>query len=248
MAGHAPRQPERPYVVAHVAVSVDGATTGLEPDVGRFYELAGTWNEDVTLAGSDTILAQEQALVSAPRPGPAQNGPLLAVVDGKGRVRQWDALRDVGHWSGVLALYCAKTPPRPAGQKVEELVTGTDRVDLANALAELGRRAGVETAGERAEVRDAMCRVRPGLRRLDDLVRDDRRGLRDVDREGVQDGALIAGGLLDEVSLLVHPLLAGGRDNPRWYGSADAPGRALDLISVDAQDGGLVWVRYRVRR
>ena len=40
MAGHAPRQPERPYVVAHVAVSVDGATTGLEPDVGRFYELA----------------------------------------------------------------------------------------------------------------------------------------------------------------------------------------------------------------
>ena len=202
--------------MAHVAVSVDGATTGLEPDVGRFYELAGTWNEDVTLAGSDTILAQEQALVSAPRPGPAQNGPLLAVVDGKGRVRQWDALRDVGHWSGVLALYCAKTPPRPAGQKVEELVTGTDRVDLANALAELGRRAGVET------------------------VR--------VDSGGALNGALIAGGLLDEVSLLVHPLLAGARDNPRWYGSADAPGRALDLISVDAQDGGLVWVRYRVRR
>ena len=43
----------RPHVVAHVAVSLDGATTGFEPDVGRFYELARTWSEDVTLAGAD---------------------------------------------------------------------------------------------------------------------------------------------------------------------------------------------------
>lgn len=112
----------RPHVVAHVAVSVDGATTGFEPDVGRFYELAGTWQEDVTLAGSDTILAQEQALASAPRPGPAEGGPLLAVVDGRGRVRQWEALREVGHWSGVLALYAEATPPRPADRPVPELV------------------------------------------------------------------------------------------------------------------------------
>jgi 2,5-diamino-6-(ribosylamino)-4(3H)-pyrimidinone 5'-phosphate reductase len=216
VAGHVTTQRARPYVVAHVAVSVDGATTGFAPDVGRFYELAGTWNEDLTLAGSGTILAQESALASAPRPGPARNGPLLAVVDGKGRVRQWDALREVGHWSDVLALYCAKTPPRPAGQTVGELVTGTDRVDLAHALAELGRRAGVAT------------------------VR--------VDSGGALTGALIAGGLLDELSLLVHPLLAGGPDPPRWYGPGEVPDNALDLVSVEALGGGLVWMRYRLRR
>ena len=94
----------RPHVVAHVAVSLDGATTGFEPDVGRFYELARTWSEDVTLAGADTVLAQEEALAAAPRPGPAADAPLLAVVDGRGRVRQWEALRDCGHWSGVIAL------------------------------------------------------------------------------------------------------------------------------------------------
>jgi 2,5-diamino-6-(ribosylamino)-4(3H)-pyrimidinone 5'-phosphate reductase len=197
--------------VAHVAVSLDGATTGFEPDVARFYALAGTWNEDVTLAGSDTILAQEQALAAAPRPGPAPSGPLLAVVDGRGRVRQWDALRDVGHWSSVLALYCAATPPRPAGQKVPELVTGTDRVDLAAAIRQLG----------------------PGTVR--------------VDSGGALTGALLAAGLLDEVSLLVHPLLAAGAQR-RWYGSAAVPGGGLDLISADTQDGGLVWLRYRVVR
>src|SRR5918999_4675036 len=120
----APGPTQRAYVVAHIAVSVEGATTGFEPDVGRFYELAGTWREDVTLAGSDTILAQEQALASAPRPGPAEGGPLLAVVDGRGRVREWEALRDVGHWSDVLALYAEATPRRPGSGSVQELVVG----------------------------------------------------------------------------------------------------------------------------
>src|SRR5918999_835909 len=123
----APGPTQRAYVVAHIAVSVEGATTGFEPNVGRFYELAGTWREDVTLAGADTILAQEEALASAPRPGPAEGGPLLAVVDGQGRVREWEALRDVGHWSDVLALHAAATPPRLAGRAVAEVVSGGDR-------------------------------------------------------------------------------------------------------------------------
>jgi 2,5-diamino-6-(ribosylamino)-4(3H)-pyrimidinone 5'-phosphate reductase len=96
--------PPYPYVVVHVAVSLDGATTGFDADAGRFYELVPTWQEDVTLAGADTILAQQDALAVAPRPGPAADGPLLAVVDGRRRVQQWEALRDCGHWSDVIAL------------------------------------------------------------------------------------------------------------------------------------------------
>jgi 2,5-diamino-6-(ribosylamino)-4(3H)-pyrimidinone 5'-phosphate reductase len=202
--------------VAHVAVSVDGATTGFEPDVGRFYELAGTWQEDVTLAGSDTILAQEQALASAPRPGPAEGGPLLAVVDGRGRVRQWDALREVGHWSGVLALYAEATPPRPADRPVPELVVGAERVDLAGALHALGRRHGA-----------AVVRVDSG---------------------GSLVGALLAAGLVDEVSLLVHPRLAGAPDGRRWHGSAPPPAAALELVGSETFEDGLVWLRYHIRR
>jgi 2,5-diamino-6-(ribosylamino)-4(3H)-pyrimidinone 5'-phosphate reductase len=76
-----------PHTVLHVAVSLDGATTGFEPDLGAFYGLAGRWNEDVTLVGADTILAQEPALAEAPPgPGPDPRAPLLAVVDSRGRV------------------------------------------------------------------------------------------------------------------------------------------------------------------
>ena len=104
-----------PHVVVHVAVSLDGATTGFDPDVERFYALARTWREDLTLAGADTILAQERALAAAPRPGPAADGPLLAVVDGRGRVREWEALRDCGHWSDVIALQRLAAEPLDDG-------------------------------------------------------------------------------------------------------------------------------------
>ncbi|RVX42912.1 2,5-diamino-6-(ribosylamino)-4(3H)-pyrimidinone 5'-phosphate reductase [Nonomuraea polychroma] len=202
---------QRPYVVVHVGMSVDGATTGFQPDVARFYQLAQTWTEDLTLAGADTILAQEEALAQAEGPGPAEGGPLLAVVDGRGRVTQWEALRDAGHWSDVVALHCASTPERPPGRQVRELVTGADRVDLAEALRALGRDDGVR------------------------VVR--------VDSGGGLTGALMTAGLVDEISLLVHPCLAGERATRFWYGSAPA---AAPLILATAQSlpDGLVWLRY----
>lgn len=213
MTRGAPSPARRPYVVAHVAVSVEGATDGFQPDLGRFYELAETWSEDLTLVGSDTILAQEQALAASPSPGPAANGPLLAVVDGKGRVREWEALRNAGHWAGVIALHAEATPPRPAGRAVPEIVVGADRVDLAAALKTFAQR-GIE------------------------VVR--------VDSGGSLIGALVNEGLVDEVSLLVHPELAGVRGTRRWYGAVPPSASTVALVANETLDSGLVWLRYRL--
>jgi 2,5-diamino-6-(ribosylamino)-4(3H)-pyrimidinone 5'-phosphate reductase len=142
----------RPHVVAHLAVSLEGATTGFDVDVERFYELAQTWHEDVTLAGADTILAQEGQLATAPRPGPARDAPLLAVVDSRRRVTQWQALRDCGYWSGVVALRSRAVAP-VADDEVQEIVAGSQRVNLATALAALDEQHGarvvrVDSGGE----------------------------------------------------------------------------------------------------
>ncbi|MFB4320468.1 dihydrofolate reductase family protein [Actinomadura sp. 21ATH] len=202
------------YVVAHVAVSIDGATTGFNPDMRRFYELASTYREDVTLVGADTILAQEEALATAPQPGPAPSGPLLAVVDGRGRVSQWEPLRNAGHWSDVLALHTETTPPRPRDRSVRELVTGQEHVDLADAINTLGRVHGAQ------------------------VIR--------VDSGGALIGALLKGRLLDEVSLLVHPCLAGAHARRFWYGREPASVADLELLTSESFDGGLVRLRYRI--
>jgi 2,5-diamino-6-(ribosylamino)-4(3H)-pyrimidinone 5'-phosphate reductase len=202
----------RPHVVVHVAVSVDGATTGFDPDVRRFYALTRTWDEDVTLTGADTILAQEEALAVVRRPGPAATGPLLAVVDGRGRVKEWEALRDCGHWSGVVALHAAATPAHARAEHVPALVTGTQRVDLAAALRALGEREDAE------------------------VVR--------VDSGGALIGALLRGGLVDELSLLVHPRVAGAAGDHSWHGSSPTPTLPLERLTSESLAGGLVWLRY----
>jgi 2,5-diamino-6-(ribosylamino)-4(3H)-pyrimidinone 5'-phosphate reductase len=202
----------RPYVVAHVAVSLDGATTGFRPDLARYHQLADTFREDVTLSGADTVLAREPALVGGPRPGPVRDGPLLAVVDSRARVRRWAALRESGRWSDVLALHAEDTPPRPPGRGVAEVVAGTGRVDLAAALRALGARG----AGQ---------------------VR--------VDSGGTLIGALLAAGLLDEISLLVHPLWSGARDGRRWFGGGAGPPAALRLVANRSVGDDLVWLSYR---
>lgn len=202
---------DRPYVVLHVAVTLDGSTAGFTPDVSRFYELAAVWHEDVTLAGADTILAQESALVAAELPGPAPDGPKLVVIDGRGRVSAWEALRDAGYWSEVVAVHAATTPPRRHG--LSEIVTGGDRVDLGAALQALHQRYGGR------------------------VVR--------VDSGGALNGALLARGLVDEVSLLVHPSLAAATDRRPWHGGGPARGSGLTLLAAETLPGGLVWLRHR---
>ncbi|MGH2989387.1 MAG: dihydrofolate reductase family protein [Solirubrobacterales bacterium] len=190
-------RPDRPCVVVHVAVSVDGATAGFEPDAELFYALASTWGEDVTLAGADTILAQEEVLADAPRPGPAADGPLLAVVDGRRRVSQWEALRECGHWSDVCALRAG---------------TVNGRVDLVAALGALRERGA-------------------------QVVR--------VDSGGGLNGALLRARLVDELSLLVHPCVAGsGR---RWWGSSPPESDSLRRLACEPVGVGLVWLRYETR-
>jgi 2,5-diamino-6-(ribosylamino)-4(3H)-pyrimidinone 5'-phosphate reductase len=199
----------RPFVVAHYAVSVDGATTGFPVDLGRYYSLAATWSEEVTLTGADTVLAQEAALAAEPGPGPAENGALLAVVDGRRRVTAWAQLRDAGYWSGVLGIHAVAAGPGDSSGH-DEIVVGTDRVDLAAALEHLAARGAT-------------------------TVR--------VDSGGGLGGALLERGLVDEVSLLVHPVLAGG--NRRWYGRSVGASR-LDLVASQTFDDQVVWLRYRV--
>jgi len=68
-----------------------------------------------------------------------------------------------------------------------------------------------------------------------------------VDSGGTLNGVLLGLGLVDEVSLLVQPIIAGG-DGPSFAklpGSTNIP---LELISCQTLEGGYVWLRYRVLR
>ena len=216
----------RPRVILHNAVSLDGRLDGFEADLGLYYEIAGRFEAQAILAGSNTILtafaAAVEDTVTAEAPGPAEprTGPILVVVDGRGRIRLWDRIRHQPYWRGVVALACRATPAaalaRQSEAGVETIVTGGRRVDLGRGLQLLAERFGVS------------------------LVR--------VDSGGRLNAALLRAGLVDEISLLFHPRLAGsGGKLPLLAGRfVDRHPKPLELLSVEEQCGGVLWARYRV--
>lgn len=214
-----------PKVVLHVESSLDGRIDFLRPDVARYYRLAGNICEDAVLTGADTLLQAEglpedDEPEAAGEPSGSGGGPLLAVTDSRCRFARWDWLRAQPYWRDVAVLLAEASP--------------------AEGVARL-QRAGVTalTAGRRrVDLRAALELLagRYGVR----VVR--------VDSGGALSGALAREGLVDEVSVLLEPLLVGG-EAPRPFLRGPDPASNEDVLglrleAVEHFADGVVWLRY----
>ena len=213
----------RRRVIIHNAVSLDGRVTGFEVNMARYYALVSTWKEDATLCGSGTILAAPEGRVREKDEGvpkremdPKDKRPLLVVADSRGRVRCWSMLLGAGFWRDGVALCSQRTTNR----HIEYL-----------------RRRGVSriiTGDKRVNLAKAL----PTLR-----TRYSIKTIR-VDSGGTLNAALLRAGLVDELSLLVHPVLAGTAARP-LFADAESLKRSFRLFHQERLPGGLVWLRLR---
>lgn len=214
------------HVVVHNSVSADGRVDGFDADIGLHYEIAARFGAEVHLAGSETILAANMdadavdGALEPPRDDPHDERSLLVVVDSRGRVRTWSALRQAPHWRDRMVALCSRaTPPdyraHLAAHHVDSIIAGDRQVDLGDALAVLERTYDV-------------TRVL-------------------VDSGGTLNGALLRAGLVNEVSLLVHPHLVDGPQNASMFRPGEpTAGVALRLSAVERHAGDIVWLRYDV--
>lgn len=215
-----------PHVVIYNAVSLDGRTTGFPVDLGQFYGLASHWKEDATLVGSETILAAEgvppdDENSAVPQVDPADTRALLAIVDSRGRVKTWNWLRNQPYWRDAVAI-CSRSTPKAYLDHLRD--KNVDRIIAGDDRADL--RAALEELGHRYGVK----RVR-------------------VDSGGVLNGALLRAGLVDEVSVLIHPTLVGGMAPSSIFRMAEQTSSAgavsLKLTHLERLDGDLVWLIYQ---
>lgn len=67
---------------------------------------------------------------------------------------------------------------------------------------------------------------------------------------GKINGSFLAANLIDELSILVAPAADGSVGTPTLFDVEDSgvPARSLKLIFVEKRAGGIVWLRYKVRR
>lgn len=218
-----------PKVILHTAASLDGRITNFPADLELYYMLAAQWNPDAVLFGSSTILAAPTLEIPAehremftPPPGQPDPRPLMVVADSRGRVRCWEQLKTWPYVRGFIALCSASTPR-----------------DYAEYLASCG--VALITAGDR-QVDMFLA--------LEDLNK--QFGVRTVraDSGGTLNSVLLSAGLVDTVSVLIHPCIAGGKPEPTLSDPLRAGitelGVALTLRSCEVKKNGIIWAQYAV--
>jgi len=65
---------------------------------------------------------------------------------------------------------------------------------------------------------------------------------------GGLNGSMLRAGLIDELSLLIAPVADGSLGTPTLFDGGAAAGTKLTLRSTKRLTGGVVWLRYRVRK
>jgi 2,5-diamino-6-(ribosylamino)-4(3H)-pyrimidinone 5'-phosphate reductase len=219
-----------PRVILHNALSVDGRFDWITPDLALFYGVAVSFEEEATLAGSNTIIAgysEEDLELDLESYEPPQRDadsslPLLVIPDSRGRVKAWHLLRKEQYWRDAMALVSTATPEEYLAYLdklgVDYIVAGDDHVDMRAALEELNSRYGIK------------------------VVR--------ADCGGTLNGVLLREDLVDKVSLLLNPCLVGGKESRSMFIAPELTSAEcvidLRLKRMEKLEGDVVWLLYEV--
>jgi len=218
-----------PEIFIHNEISLDGRIDWMVDDHGLYYETIYRWPVDAMLSGSQTMLDAvdlttpdgAESFVPAAR-NFDDSRQLLVVIDSRGQIENWPAIRNQPYWRDVVVLCSANTPPEYLdtlrGQQIEFIVAGEERVDLRTVLAEL-----------RAEFRVKTMRVDSG---------------------GVLNGVLLRAGLVQGLKIVVNPCLTGGTSPQTLFVAPDLPSREnvipLELLNIEQLRDGFLLLEYNV--
>jgi len=222
-------------LVTHNTVSVDGATTGFPVDVGLHYEIAGRLAPAVMLVGSAMARTGiELFMARVPRETPADRQP-RPPLPGDTRPA-WVIVDSRGALHGLLHVFRNDEHVR----EVSVLVSKSTPAAYLAYLAERGYPA--LTAG------DGRVDLRRGL---EQVAARHGEGVVLTDSGGGLNRALLRLGLVDQLSLVVAPRLAGSQGRPLFWGVAMGERMepaGLRLAAHETLRDGHAWLLYDVAR
>jgi 2,5-diamino-6-(ribosylamino)-4(3H)-pyrimidinone 5'-phosphate reductase len=222
----------KPHVILHNSISVDGRINGFTPDIGLHYEIASKFGCQAHLAGNRTICdpdepypsETEDDMAAPPIDDPDDERSILFIPDSRGRVRNWHVLRQAPYWKKLVAL-CSES-------------TSSEYIDYLQK-----RHVDVLIKGkDHVDMAQALEEMQ------------NRYGITKVllDSGGILNGILIRENLVDEVSLLIHPILVGGEEYRSFFkdpdGSSPGGDMTLKMASFKEERDGILWIQYHVTK
>ncbi len=223
-----------PKVILHKAVSLDGRTDNFERDILTELDASRKFCINAHLVDANAITrivdlipseAWEQWEQHTPPPQMEDSDdlrPILVVHDSEGKVRNWDKIRKIPAYRRHLMLGSKSTP-----QEYHDYLK--------------------ENEIEHITVGDEQVDIEAALRELNE-----QNGVEVVmlDLEGALSSKMIREGLVDDISLIIYPILVGGEQQKAFFYAEDmtTPEDAIGLRQKTNEDVGdqLMWVHYGV--
>jgi 2,5-diamino-6-(ribosylamino)-4(3H)-pyrimidinone 5'-phosphate reductase len=219
-----------PWVITFNATSLDGCITGFDADVNLYYQLASEIGADAVLMGSKTVLtgfnakpgdvSEESQEDFQPREMNTQDQrPLLVVPDSRGKIRIWSEVRRMPYIRDIIVL-CSRSTP-------QEYLDFLDERFIPYMIVGY-EQADLETALNELNLQFNVKMVR-------------------VDSGGELNGVLFQAGLVDEVHVLIHPILVGiAEDSIYNMVGSTMENIQLKLVNINNLEDGMVYLKYRI--
>ncbi len=220
-----------PKTIIHNVISLDGAVTGFTVDLENYYAIAGTFNPDAKLVGSatansgiemysDGVPEEKESDFIKPRITENDNRPYWVIPDTSGRLMgKVHVFRRLEYCKDVIMILSAKTPENYARYLME-------------------RNYEIIYAGE------DNIDFRQVLELLHEKYQCD---VVLTDSGGTLNRLLLEEGLVDEISLMISPVIT-GTGQPRLFSqlqTGDKPIK-LELIKEEKQSNQDMHLQYKV--
>ena len=216
-----------PKVIIHNSISLDGSLTNFEPNMGLHYKIAGRYNPDVHLIGSNTVKVgielYEKGIpleeeTDYEKPERAKNLPYWVIPDTRGILKGvLHTCRRFEFCKNVIVLISESTPREYVEylkeRNYDHHVVGIEHVDLKKSL----------------ELLSSKYRVKKVL----------------ADTGRILGNLLLERGLASELSLLVHPVIV-GRNAYNIFGNISKDTK-LKLYKKEVFPKGYVWLNYKIK-
>jgi 2,5-diamino-6-(ribosylamino)-4(3H)-pyrimidinone 5'-phosphate reductase len=216
----------KPEIIIHNSISLDGSLTGFMPDMALHYKIAGDYKPDAHLIGADTVIVGNELFGEGitdelssdyRQPQRSSDLPWWIIVDSGGRLKgMLHTCRRFEYCRDVILLISEKTP-----------------VEYIEHLKE--RNYSFIVAGkEKVDL----------IKAFDPLMEDFGISRIMTDTGRILGNILLNLGVVNELSLLIHPLVIG----EKYYSMfSDVKGnKSFKLLKSEQFENGCIWAVYRI--
>ncbi len=215
-----------PEIIIHNSISLDGSLTGFVPDMSLHYSIAGSYNPNAHLIGADTIISgiemfgegiPVESLSDFKQPQRDETLPYWVLIDSRGRLKgMLHTCRRFEYCRDVIILISKNTP--------------------SDYIAHIRKRnyRYIITGHDKVDIKSGL-----------DLLNEQfniNRILTDTGR--VLGNILLNQGLVNEISLLVHPVIVGDKCYPMFSNIKTL--QHLKQKEMQNYENGCTWIAYKV--